>query len=57
MLKIYFEAKNCLHTLNAYLQDSKGATAFDFALVACGIALATLAAVLAIEPHLVADYG
>ena len=57
MLKIYLEASNRLHALKAYMRHSKGTTATEYSLVAAGIAVASLVVVLAIEPHLVTDFG
>ena len=57
MMKMYVEAKNRLHILKAYMQDSKGATATEYTLVVAGIALASLVTALAIAPYLVTDLG
>ena len=48
MMKMYVEAKNRLHALKAYIQDSKGATAIEYGLIAAGIAVAIIVAVFAL---------
>ena len=57
MLKLYVEAKNCLHSLNAYMQDSKGATAIEYGLIAAGIAVAIIVAVFALGDELEAFFN
>ncbi len=57
MLKMYVEAKNRLHALKAYLQDSKGATAIEYGLIAAGIAVAIIVAVFALGDELEAFFN
>ena len=52
MLKMYVEAKNSLHAFKAYMQDSKGATAIEYGLIAAGIAVAIIVAVFALGDEL-----
>ena len=52
MLKMYLDAKNRLHALKVYVQDSEGATAIEYALIAAGIAVAIIVAVFALGDEL-----
>ncbi len=57
MLKMYVQAKNRLHDLNAYLRNIEGATAIEYGLIAAGIAVAIIVAVFALGDELEAFFN
>ena len=52
MLKMYVKAKNRLHALKSYMQDTKGATAIEYGLIVGGVAVVILAAVFSVGTEL-----